>query len=343
MENLKSYESVRIWLTSLRASGKALPGSKTERLYLYWLGKFCDFTGLNPDQLIREWKRCLRSEDFEESQKPRLMLDEFVVYLQERKGYKRNTVGQAVAAIKSFFARHNLAIKYEFSWEDTAEARLPSPEELASVYEAVEEVCKKHVEEVRAFILIAKDSGLSAKTILELEWDRPQSAGGERPFPSIVEQLEEGKVPIHIRVERGKTKVKHDTFLGEEAIRGLSILYEKTGGHGRIIPLRDDYIRHRLRRASREAGVEPISPQLIRKFFITRMKLAPALVRVDLGEFRIPYDAWAAIVERMAEHSGPKVERAYFKPPPEVLAKLYLAHYDAIRIFKKGDLMSSGG
>jgi len=333
VSELREFESVRAWMTALRAAGKAPPGSVTERAYLRWLGMFCEFSALNPDDIVRQLKS---PDDLWAVQKFRQRLNEFVVFLQERKGYQRNTIGQAVAAIQSFLAYNGIAIKYPFSWVDSAEPRLPTPEELVKVYEALGDVCRKHLEEVRAFMLMAKDSGLSANTILSLAWDRPQAAGGERPYPSIAEQLETGVRPIHLRVVRRKTGVRHDSFLGEEAIRALKVLYEGSGGVGRIIPLRDDYIRHRLLRACRVARVYPVSPQLLRKFFITRMKLAPVLVKADLpSEYRVPYDVWNAIVEYMAEHVRPKVERAYFKPFLEVLGELYEAHYDAIRIFPK--------
>jgi len=333
VSELKKFESVESWLMALRAAGKAPPGSITERAYLRWLDMFCDFSGLNPDEIVRQVKN---PDDMWAVQKFRQKLNEFVVFLQERRGYQRNTIAQAVAAIQSFLSYNGVAVKYPFTWVDSAEPRLPTPEELVKIYDALEKVCRKHLEEVRAFMLIAKDSGLSANTILNLTWDRPQAAGSERPYPSIAEQLETGVKPIHIRVMRKKTEVKHDSFLGEEAIRELKILYEESGGIGRIIPLRDDYIRHRLLRACKVAKVYPVSPQLLRKFFITRMKLAPVLVKTDLPErYRVPYDVWNAIVEYMAEHIRPKVERTYFKPFLEILGELYEAHYDAIRIFPK--------
>jgi len=336
VEGLKDYQVVRAWLTSLRADGKAAPGSSTERRYLFWLGMFCDFVKMDPERLFFDFAGKLRSGNFMDAQEVRMTLNEFVVYLQDRKGYSRNSVAQAIAAIKSFFGYNGLPIKYSVRGEERAEPRLPTPDEIAAVYSSVEKVCPVNGGYVKAFILVAKDSGLSADTILRLEWDKPQSVGGERPYPSIAEQLETGVTPIHLRVSRKKTGVKHDSFLGEEAISALKALYE-SGPKGRLIPLRDDYIRHRLRRACRVAGISPISPQLLRKFFITRMKLAPRLINSEGRAKSLEHylHGWDVIVEYMAEHSRSKVERAYFIPPWEILAELYTMHYDAIRIFKK--------
>jgi len=327
---------VKVWLTSLKAKGKASSDSTTERMYLFWLNKFCDFVKMSAEDLFKDFSSKLRSGDFQEVRKVNIILDNFVVYLQEKKGYSRNSVAQAIAAIKSFFSHNGVPIKYIISGEESAEPRLPTPDEIASMYNAIDRVSKMHSDLIKAFIMIAKDSGLSADTIYRLEWDRPQSIGGERPYLSIREQLETGVNPIHIRIIRKKTSVKHDSFLGEESIRDLKVLYDSGRATGRIIPLRDDYVRNRLRKACRVAKIYSISPQLLRKFFITRMKLAPTLVNIAEKNTSLEHylHGWDIIVEYMAEHSRPKVERRYFIPPPEILAQLYSLHYDAIRIFK---------
>ncbi|MEM1532304.1 MAG: hypothetical protein QW599_05620 [Nitrososphaerota archaeon] len=336
---MNDYGTVRSWITSLKACGKAFEGSTTERRYVFWLSLFCNHVGMNPDELFLSFSEKIRFGGFQGMQEVRTALNDFVVHLQD-KGYSRNSIAQAVAAVKSFFSHNGLPIKYAVPREEPAEPRLPTPEEIATLYSLVDRVCPMNAMYVKAFILIAKDSGLSVDTVLRLEWEKPQSTGAERPFPSIAEQIETGAVPVHVRVSRKKTGVKHDSFLGEEAVSALKILYEESGARGRLIPLRDDYIRHRLRRACRVGKIPPISPQLLRKFFITRMKLAPRLVGKNLDEkakHLVHYlHGWDVIVEYMAEHTRSRVERAYFIPPWEILAELYTLHYDAIRIFRRG-------
>lgn len=332
----ENCEIVRAWLTSLKASGKAGPGSTTEKRYVSWLKSFCDFVGMDPEKLFLDFSEKLRSGNFQDFQRVKTILNEYVVYLQERRGYSRNSIAQAIAAVKSFFSHNGLPIKYGVSGEEAAESRLPTHEEIATMYNFIDRVCPTHADYVKAFVMVAKDSGLSVDTILRLEWDKPQAAGGERPYPSILEQLETGVKPVHLRVVRKKTRVKHDSFLGEEAISSLMKIVEGGKAVGRLIPLRDDYLRHRLRRACKVARIPSISPQLLRKFFITNMKLAPKRISLGDSSFRPLeyYHGWDIIVEYMAEHSRSKVERAYFIPPLEILAKMYTLYYDAIRIFR---------
>jgi integrase len=333
--DLLGYESVKSWLNSLKASGRG--SGETLRKYLFWLGAFCDLHNTDPDAIIQERLRSMASGDLMAMQRLKSMLDSFVIHLEERRGLRRNSIAQAVYAVKSFLAHNGLPVKYTFSFEEGVGGRLPTPEEILAVYNALDKVSEKHCEELKAFVLVAKDSGLSLSTILSLRWEAPQSAWGERPYPSIAQQLEAGANPIHVRVVRRKTGVKHDTFMGEESIAALRVLYEKHGGRGLLIPLRDAYIRGRLARACRLARVEPFGPQMLRKFFNTRMKLAPAMLEnVSLQQgYRVYMDVWANLVEYMCEHSRSRVEKAYFIPPPEVLRELYLAHYDALRIFPK--------
>jgi len=332
---LLGYESVKSWLLSLKASGRG--SEETLRKYLFWLGIFCNLHNTDPDTIVQERLRSMASGDIMAMQKLKSMLDGFVVHLEERRGLRRNSIAQAVYAVKSFLTHNGLPVKYTFSFEEGIGGRLPTPEEILTVYKMLEKTSEKNVEELRAFLLVAKDSGLSLSTILSLRWESQQSAWGERPYPSISQQLETGVNPIHVRVVRGKTGVKHDSFMGEESIEALRVLYEKHGGRGLLIPLRDGYIRGRLVRACRLSKIEPFSPQMLRKFFNTRMKLAPTILEnVSLQQgYRVYMDVWANIVEYMSEHSRSRVEKAYFIPPVEVLRGLYLAHYDALRIFPK--------
>jgi integrase len=78
-----------------------------------------------------------------------------------------------------------------------------------------------------------------------------------------------------------------------------------------------------VRRAAESAGVA-LTPKMLRKFFITRMKMAR--VR-DLHPA-----AWDSMVEHMAEHAISRVQRAYFILSPEELERHYVENYGAIEV-----------
>jgi len=47
---ISSYGSVRRWLERVEAEGSGAYNTKVS--YVYWLEKFCEYAGLNPDQIV---------------------------------------------------------------------------------------------------------------------------------------------------------------------------------------------------------------------------------------------------------------------------------------------------
>jgi hypothetical protein len=299
------------WYYSLRMSGKCRPGSSTWEIYRRWIEDFVRTTGVGLDELLNLAK--------EGKLKP--VLAQYVLNLEERK-LSVNTRAQAISAIKSFLSHHNIYVKFPVATEEP----LPkAPVDPDSIRKLLMELTKRKsvlTAITTAFVMVAKDSGLSTATLLSLTWE-----GGEPYHTPVRVQLAQEAVPIHVRVRRGKTGVVHDSFIGPEGIWGLRYLLENLQmspqeASGAIFPVDRKLIYMTMYRYSSKAG-RVITPKDLRKFFITRMKMA----RTELHPA-----AWDVMVEHMAEHAVGRVQRAYFLISPEVLKKYYMESYDAIRV-----------
>ncbi len=303
------------WYSSLRLSGKCRPGSSTWEIYRRWMEDFVRTTSIGPGELLRVAR---------EGPPGRLkqILADYAIRLEER-GLSVNTRAQALAAIKSFLSHHDVYVKFPVPYQEPISKAPVDPESIRALLMALDGRSDPVKDIVIAFILAAKDSGLSIATLLSLTWE-----GGGQYHTPIRTQLAMGSVPIHVRVRRGKTGVVHDSFFGPEGIWGLRRVLERMRmkpeeARGPVFPLNRKVIYMTMYRYSKKIG-RPITPKDLRKFFITRMKLA-----------RVPDlhpAAWDAMVEYMAEHEIGRIQRAYFIISPEDLKKYYMVSYEAIRV-----------
>jgi hypothetical protein len=306
------------WYTSLRASGRCRDGSSTWGAYRRWLLDFCNHAGLEPAGLVAE-----AASGVQGLSRVKSLLASYILEL-ERRGLSQNTRAQAAASVKSFLSHHGIRLVYNVPAQEPMARRLPEPGEIARVVQSLLVPETPARAEAAAFILVAKDSGLSASTILSLTWD-----GGQPHHEPIGSQLARGRIPVHIRVRRSKTGVVHDSFIGREGVWGLRRLLRACGverpedASGRVFRHGRQAVYMLVRRAAESAGVA-LTPKMLRKFFITRMKMAR--VR-DLHPA-----AWDSMVEHMAEHAISRVQRAYFILSPEELERHYVENYGAIEV-----------
>ncbi|MEM2047063.1 MAG: hypothetical protein QXZ06_04205 [Candidatus Jordarchaeales archaeon] len=95
--NLERYESVKRWITRLN---KKSGSPNTRRVYLHYLGEFCKYSHLNPDELIIERKNALKSRDEYTCRSVEERLDKWFQEL-EKKGLARNTCVTAYNAVRA--------------------------------------------------------------------------------------------------------------------------------------------------------------------------------------------------------------------------------------------------
>ena len=106
-ETFLKFESVQRWLNYVAAE-RFGERDNTNEAYLRFLEEFCSFAGKDPDELIVERQRQMKSEDEMEKRKHEEKVMSFLNYLtQERKRkLAPGSATLALAAIRSFY-KHN--------------------------------------------------------------------------------------------------------------------------------------------------------------------------------------------------------------------------------------------
>jgi len=313
----QDFESTRRWMDRLKARRKG--SSSTQRVFLYYLARFCQFAKKNPDQITTERKQHLKADDEFMRRKHEELVEKFSTGLRE-KNASSNTVATAVAAVCSFY-RSNYASLIEVSVPTPypiRQTRVPTPEELRAIVDVCDD---EHDAVVKAWLLCQAESGMSNIDIHKLELESRWCRSPE--FGYVGEQLKNGTVPLHVHVVREKTIASglgwYDTFFGKHAVEALKehVDFSKP----RLFNVSDRTIQLKLRKISVKAGIAteevPVRPYDLRKYFNTRLKLA------GVNE---------TLVEYMMGHSLGRVRGAYFVPPVLELRKVYSQYYPYISI-----------
>jgi len=293
-KNIEDYDSVRRWITRLNKKSRS---PNTRRSYLGWLKRFCEYRGLNPDELIEERRADLRSRDDDVRHRAEDKLDAWFSELEIVHGLKRSTCAQAYYAIRSFYKanRQELeTIEPPTVWTEKVKPGL-TREDLGRLIRACRSLRHK------AYILCQAQSGLGVSDLLNVT------------YGDVASQIKKGADHIHLRLLRMKEKQigQFDTFFGRIATQALKeyLATRKLKPTDRLFPITDRAVRKFLKTLSIRAGLDwtPSSHDL-RRFFSTQMKLA------GLNE---------TLVEYWMGHSLGKVRGAYFVPPVEEQLRLY--------------------
>lgn len=295
---MENFSSVQRWLTKLdKRSGSA----NTREVYLRYFRRFCEYAGLNPDQLIAERQGDLRSEDPFVRRRAEERLDKWFVEL-DKQGLSRNTCALAFNAVRSFYKGNYMRLEVEETPSAWPEKHKPglTKEDLKAILDGAEKPIH------RAIILCQAQSGLSISDLLKLR------------VGDIKKQLDDGAERIHLRLQREKEKENwFDTFFGAkstEALRKYLETRDDPSMDERLFPCTDRNVDRVLARLSLKAGLGfTASSHDLRKFFSTSLKMA----RVNDPAFN------ETLIEYWMGHSLGKVRGSYFVPPFEEQLRLY--------------------
>ena len=314
MIDLNSQDSIKRMLTNIAAKkGRAISESTRETYFIY-IRRFCDFCGKTPDELIDERKRDVKNDDIFIVRRHEEKLKGFANYLREE-GYSSNTIATATGAIKSLYKSNYLPMIEVHIPSGSPERvyKIPTKEELAQVIDLARRPWH------RAFMTLTKDCGISLQDMLALKL-----IDGSPIYGSISDQLKNGQVPIHLHIVREKTRIKYDTFLGEDSFEVLnndaifpdmaskSLSYDK-----RLFPYSHSSIQDAMKTLGNKLGWKSFTPYSLRKWFRTQLTL------FNMNE---------ALIETMMGHSIGKVKEAYLVPPPQKLMEIYEKFYPALKL-----------
>jgi len=308
------FESVQRWHAKLKAKSGGRDTS-TQRVWDHYLGIFCEKVAKkSPDELIEERRQHLKSDDELVRRQHEELVTKFILELQGQ-GAPPNTVNTAVTGIRSFYSANYLPLTTIETPRGIAvrSVRIPTPGDLKAVCEVAEPM-------IKAYVLCAKDSGMSISDMLRLnlDWESPL-------YGSLKQQLIEGRTPLHLHVVREKTAISFNTFFGPDAIQSLK---EWEPPSKRLFSCTDKTIRNRLRHASQKAKLSYVlQSHSLRKYFSTYLKLA------GVNE---------ALVEHWQGHSLGAVRGAYFFPQTEEavlprieeMGKIYMQAYGSIAVLR---------
>ena len=310
--NLEQFEEVEKWLNNVKGGSK--PAYKTG------LTLFCQWSGLNPTQLLDEAEED-RKKSRRERGKPEARLMEFYNYLINEKKVAKKTATLYFTAVRSFYKWNGFPL-----YVKTPKAA-PKKENRKAVI--TPEIVKKLIDHAptlrdRAIILFLFQGGFDVSTLCSLN------------YGDVKNELEAGKIPMMIYVVREKEEVEYFTFVGRDAVEALKAYLNDRRTKGE--ELKYDTPLFIKDKAKRRKG-ERINPHHIQNMLRETAIKAGLITReemdkVDFNPYR-PHALRAAfssilrlngfdpvLVEFMMGHSIP-YNGAYLIPPPEKVRQMY--------------------
>jgi len=304
---VRSFKSGNRWLNSVLASGNASEG--TQRLYASNLKLYCELVGKNPDELIQERFKQLKSDyELEKFAAEEQLQAVFIKLRNQFPGKAKNLL----IAVRSFYKHNRCPLQLQMPKFIHEPWKPVTLEDLRKVYEHSDA-------QVKVYIAILKDTGMSRDDAVRLR------------YKDIKADFEAGKEFITLYVVRKKEAVRYNTFLGPDSVKALKLWFEYLQNKGKKItdetpllttrnlrPVLPDYVTLTLLRAGRKIG-KHIIPHGIRKLFETNLALRgihPMILKHWMG------------------HKLPDIESRYILPPVEAQLRLYMENYDAISILE---------
>ena len=313
MLDLNTQKSIRRMLDSINAR-KGRISKSTKTTFFIYIKQFCEFTKMTPDELIEDRYNDLDNKDRRVKRRHEEKLMQFAIKLREE-GKTSNTVATAVGAIRSLY-RSNYVPMTEVSVPSGRPERIykiPTKKELAQVIDIA------HMPWHGAFMTLTKDCGISLQDMLALKL-----TDGSPIYGSISDQLKKGQVPIHLNITREKTRIKYDTFLGEDSFEVLNndaifpdMASTALSHNKKLFPYSHSAIQDAMKTLGNKLGWTSFTPYSLRKWFRTQLTLS------DMNE---------ALIETMMGHSLGRVKEAYLVPAPQLLIEKYKNHYPALKL-----------
>lgn len=209
--NVKNFKEFKEW-----TRGKS---DSTTYGYKNTLKQYCEFRGMNPEELIDEYLEDRQHEDPREYGKPERELRKYKEKLDkkvENEEMSPATRQQLFSRIKSF---------YSF-WDCDIDFQIPKGEPVNQKKKLRKKEIRKLVDHSRtprdkAIIMMGFQTGMGVQEICNLN------------YGPISESIENEEPPIRIRTKRHKTESNFETYLGENGLYYLKeYLNERISKHG---------------------------------------------------------------------------------------------------------------
>jgi len=223
------YEEVKEWLDAVTEK------SWTRRSYLRAIGRFIEWTGLTPKQMLEIKASGLKEGKMKTELESRIV--EFIRTMQregKEKGEGKYAPGSVVVfktAIGSFLSYHGFQLPRKFMKLGKALLKRMRVPELGEVEAMIQYATNL---EVKALLTVAADCPCRSRVFEAMHWDWLEPGWQDKDVAHI-------QLPTSFRpTESGPKKFEPIAFIGKRSISILKQLAEKAGRKGRVFP----YSRH---------------------------------------------------------------------------------------------------
>jgi len=332
---LLKFKEVNKWL-----AGKP-KGTKSQ--YLCSLRVYCDYKGMNPEQLIdeieRDRKKSRRSRGEVEYRlkefyswllnDKRKQIGGFVTKTTDERGVSPKRAASLIGAIRSFYKENGFPIILKLPKAATLKKNHKKQIRAGDVKKLVD-----HAPTIRdkAIILMLFQSGMDVSTLCSLD------------YGDVAKGLERNEYPLPIHVVRKKAGIEYTAFLGRDGIEALKAYINKRKRRQKGI----NYSEPLFTKERTKNGVKRINKDLIDKMLrevavLSGVVSKEEMERADMNPCR-PHALRAAfssimklqgvnneIVEYWLGHTIP-YESAYMIPGEDELKKIYAEHEEVLSI-----------
>ena len=213
-EDIERYESVRVWLDELgkKTFNKAMVDS-----WLSYLQKFCEFTGMKPDQLVDERIEEMASIDRKKRGQSKRMLNRFY---NEYKNRSQPGACVAFTALKSFYRANDAAVNVKTPVAAVVRERtsIPTQEQIRKMAD----LCSLRD---RALIVFMAETGMRISEILGL---KQKHLGPEF-------KASEGICAVYPPIKSGRKSSPLVTFICSDTVDLLQKYFEARQREGEVI------------------------------------------------------------------------------------------------------------
>lgn len=211
------FESVKRWRNGVVAETSG--SSKTEEKHLNCLINFCEYIGMNPDEIINARIQDLTSPDPTIRNRFEDKVKDLARKLRTENGYY--AAREAITSLKSFFLHNHVPLAIKSPRNKDPETYTPTREEIQKLYKVANPGWEK------ARISFTFQSAIRRGSIPHLK------------YKHIKKDFKAGTTPIHIHLNKEEVKGEYfgyDTFIGKQAAEDLRLSLELRRRGTRKIP-----------------------------------------------------------------------------------------------------------
>ena len=206
------FDLVQTWIDGVAYSHSK--SKNTEDIYKRMLGRFCQFVGKSPEQILEEYENM----DDKRFRRKYAQYLRALISQRIREGYAVNSIRNEVQAVRSFFKYNDLPLAHVPLGRKrvTFHNRDMTRDEIVKLLEISRP-------RDRAFFCMMAQTGLRPKTLCELR------------LKNILPEFRKGIIPCKVDVPEEIAKGQYRsyfTFMGEEAVKYLKAYLAKRSGMG---------------------------------------------------------------------------------------------------------------